>query len=134
VQGIEMVFVVLITGCVLAAGALLLTARENVVKGTGLLLLTTVFLGDLWLWRLSQSGAARMVMRALSLDDSGLLLALFLFVSVCVVVGWISFLVSLRRQHQAEDAILSSVENPIEPPNEPQQLDLPQQPPPREDA
>jgi hypothetical protein len=129
-----MLFVFLITVCVLAACGLLLTAREKVVKTTGMLLLIAVLLAVLWLWRLSEAGAARTVMQALSLDDSELLLVLFLFVSVCVAVAWIWFWVSLRRQQQEQDALLSSVGRPSEPPNEPLQLDRQQQPRPSGDV
>jgi hypothetical protein len=129
-----MLFVLLITGCVLAAGTLLLFAREMVVKMAGIFLLMAVFLTDLWLWVLSGTKAARPLMEALALDKGDDFVCPFIFVTVTVAFGWIWFLVCLRRQQQEEYSTLSSVGRPSEPPDETQELDWRQPPPPRGDT
>jgi hypothetical protein len=119
-----MTFLYLISVCLLAAGSLLLAAREKAIRVAGLLLHAAVSFTALALWRGAGVRAARALDGDVSQDS---FLLLFLFVAVCVVAGWCIFVAGLYRDQQREHQALDPHHEPAD---TPRVLDWPQQPPP----
>jgi hypothetical protein len=119
-------FVYLVSGCLLLTGAALLAARERSVKLAGVLLQTAVFFIALWLW----VEGGREIRRVFNFDFSQEAVILyFLLISVLVGLGWFTFFVGLRRAQLEENRLLSSTPHPSNTVAAPQEVDWQETPP-----
>jgi hypothetical protein len=119
-------FVYLISGCLLLTGAALLAARERSVKLAGVLLQTAVFFIALWLW----TEGAREIRRVSGIDLSQEAVILyFLVIVVLVGLGWLTFFLGLRRAQLEENRLLSSTAHPRNTLAAPQEADWQETPP-----